>query len=175
MNNNFDDSVDFDTCEISDFYLEKQVKIKSGVLDLFIKFRINNIAYLIVLEAKLFSVEHDEQCRKYKEEFESLEKYKDYKKIYVYLSLDNNDVISSEEYLKITYQELIDNVYTPCSFKMKNKELVLSIDEYLRSFSLFFDEDWLDTRLIPITYMGKKLTLDLWNSYYEILSLLVEK
>ena len=52
MNNNFDDSVDFDTCEISDFYLEKQVKIKSGVLDLFIKFRINFDHKIALFETK---------------------------------------------------------------------------------------------------------------------------
>ena len=152
------------------FFLDtKEIRKKNSRLDLIVKCKINNILYLVVIEAKIFSGEDENQCKDYYDYLNKCEKYKEYKKIYVYLSLNDKDEISSDKFTKITYQELIDNVYEPCIKQIKKDNKVnnvcLSIDEYLKCFVSLYEYDSYH-KYIPITTKERKLIIDLWNKYY---------
>lgn len=153
---------------ISDIKVSTQKVITSGRLDLFVEFKINSKQYALVLEAKLSSLEYDEQCKRYKEELdESLKN--SHQLIYAYLSLDDKDQVSDDGYIHITYQDLIDMIYTPCSLKTQNKNMALSIEEYVKSFSCLYEENIIDNTLIPITYVGKELTIKVWKKFEKTL------
>ena len=171
-NNCFKDVDLLETNDITDIDVLTQKVIDSGKLDLFIQFNLNDKPYAIILEAKLFSTEHDEQCRKYKEELDlSLKNIHEI--VYVYLSLENKTHISSDDYIRITYQDMIDKLYIPCSFKIQNKEMTLSIEEYMKSFTSLYKLDDIDDTLIPITYTGKELTINLWIKHRQALQSLL--
>ena len=158
-----------DNYSIGDINVSKQKIINSGRLDLFVEFKLNDIQYALIIEAKLFSLEHDEQCDKYKKELDA-SLSGSHKLIYVYLSLDDKDTISSDGYVHITYQDLIDMVYTPCSFRVQNKDMLLSIEEYVKSFTSLYEQSDIDISLIPVTYIGKELTTNLWLRYNSTLN-----
>lgn len=171
-NKYFNDINLLDNYSISDIKVSKQKIINSGRLDLFVEFKLNDSQYALVLEAKLFSLEHNEQCKSYKEELDgSLSG--SHKLIYVYLSLDDKDTISSDGYVHITYQDLIDMVYTPCSFRIQNKDMLLSIEEYVKSFTSLYEQNDIDSSLIPVTYIGKELTTNLWLKHHSVLHTLL--
>ena len=171
-NNCFKDVDLLETNNITDIDVSTQKVIDSGRLDLFIQFNLNDKPYAIILEAKLFSSEHDEQCKKYKEELDSSLK-NTHEIVYVYLSLENETSISSDAYIRITYQDIIDNVYTPCSFKIHNKEMTLNIEEYMKSFTSLYKLDDIDASLIPVTYTGKELTTSLWIKHRQAIQRLL--
>lgn len=145
-----------------DVKLRKKL-IKSGIPDLFITFKYNNKKYLILMEAKLGSDEHDDQCMNYYNEVSSFSDF--YKKIFLYLTLDgrNPKSCNNNEYYSITYQELIDFVYDPLT-KEKYNNISLTVEEYLKGFnSLYFNGLVSDYKDIPITNSGRDLTIKLFN------------
>lgn len=168
--------------EIEDLYKYKieNVNVKTQVaidrknrLDLLIEFKINNKKYSIILENKIFSEEHNEQCQRYIEYFYNL-KNDDTNYIFVYLSLEKNPNFNcADRYICINYQELIDYVIEPCSYKCNNSNNnnVISLYYYLASFCKLFDYACLsnENRIIPITRYGKELTCKLEEKYGELL------
>ena len=150
--------------DLSNINVRTQVNLPSGRIDLLITFDTEaNEQYLIALEAKLDSYEHDDQCNNYRLDIESLEEYNSYKKVYLYLSLSNKDHISDEEnYLKITYQDLIDYVYEPCSYKSDDNSLSFTINEYINGFSSLYGKEK-SIEYIPITHEGERLTRAVWD------------
>lgn len=165
--------------DLSNIEIKTQERLPSGRIDLLIKFDVieneKKEKYLIALEAKFDSLEHDKQCENYRIDLENLVDYNSYKKTYLYLSLSKDDLISDEEhYLKITYQDLINYVYEPCSYKSYDNNLLLTLNDYINSFSgLYFNEKF-DINYIPITSEGRKLTLQLWNKNKKIIKEFVD-
>lgn len=160
--------------DISNIDIKPQAVLPSGKIDLIIKFNVveesQKDQYLIALEAKLDSTEHDSQCKNYRTDIEKLNDYKNYKKLYVYLGLSDEEKISDEEhYIKITYQDLIDYVYEPCSYKTDNNKLSTHIDEYITGFSSLYDKEKINIKNIPITNKAKDLTLAVWDKNKDIL------
>ena len=148
-----------------------QKELPRGRIDLIITFTAEGEDYLIALEAKLYSFEH-EQCDKYKEDIDK--KYKNYKKAYIYLSLGYDESLKGEEnYLKITYQDLIDYVYEPCSYRSDNNNLALTLNEYIIGFSSLYGTEK-DINYIPITSEGKKLTIAVWDNNKNIIKEFLE-
>ena len=148
-----------------------QKELPRGRIDLIITFTAEGEDYLIALEAKLYSFEH-EQCDKYKEDIDK--KYKNYKKAYIYLSLGYDESFKGEEnYLKITYQDLIDYVYEPCSYRSDNNNLALTLNEYIICFSSLYGPEK-DINYIPIASEGKKLTIAVWDNNKNIIKEFLE-
>ena len=144
---------------------------KNSKLDLLIESTINNKNYSIILENKLLSTEHDNQCQRYYNYYK--EESKDINYIFVFLSLEKEPNFKEDDkYICINYQELIDYVIEPCSYKCNNKkENIISLDSYLSSFSKLFNFIGLSNEdiIIPITKLGKELTHSLKQKYGNFL------
>ena len=79
---------ELDKYEIENLYVYSQVVLdKNNKLDLLIEFTINNKKYNIILENKLLSTEHDNQCQRYYNYYKE-ENNKDTNYIFVFLSLE---------------------------------------------------------------------------------------
>lgn len=188
LKNNDDDKtkhklkdIDFKNCVITEFDTKKQVYIDSGRLDLLIDFSIYNKInysekkYSIILENKVLSSERENQTKDYQDYYEknndgSIEY------IYVFLSLEKNVRLSSDgskygDYIKITYQELIDNVLEECSKKEDKNIVPINIDEYLKGFTYLCEFGYM-----PITSTLRKLSVAIYNNYSEeLINILNEK
>lgn len=164
---------ELNTYKIENLNVYSQVILnRNNKLDLFIEFAINNKEYNIILENKLLSIEHDNQCQRY---------YNYYKEngneninyIFVFLSLEKKpDFIEVDKYICINYQELIDYVIEPCNSKCNTKiNNIISLDCYLSSFTKLFDYIGLSNEkiIIPITKYGKELTQSLEQKYGDLL------
>lgn len=165
--------------KIEKINIKTQVAInRKNRLDLLIEFKINNKKYNIILENKMLSEEHDEQCKRYIEYFSNLED-DDTNYIFVYLSLEKEPKFNCvDKYICINYQELIDYVIEPCSYKCNdnNNNNVISLYYYLASFCKLFDYACLsnENRIIPTTKYGKELTCNLEEKYGELLINILE-
>lgn len=157
--------------ELENINVKSQEIIDNNRLDLLINFNLNNQNYNIVLENKVFSSEHDNQCERYYQYFMKNKNINSNKTnyIFVYLSLEKNPEFSCKEnYIKIGYQELVDYVIEPCSYKAISNSRIISLDTYLSSFSCFYD--YIDNCYdIPITNHGMELTIKLYNKYNKTL------
>lgn len=159
--------------KIENINVHSQVVLnKNNKLDLLIEFTINNKNYSIILENKLLSTEHDNQCQRYYNYYKE-EGNKDINYIFVFLSLEKEpNFKENDKYICINYQELIDCVIEPCSYKCNNKkENIISLDSYLSSFSKLFNFIGLSNEdiIIPITKLGKELTNNLKQKYGNFL------
>lgn len=165
--------------KIENINIKTQVAIdRKNRLDLLIEFKINNKKYNIILENKMLSEEHDEQCKRYIEYFSNLED-DDTNYIFVYLSLEKEPKFNCvDKYICINYQELIDYVIEPCSYKCNdnNNNNVISLYYYLASFCKLFDYACLsnENRIIPTTKYGKELTCNLEEKYGDLLINILE-
>lgn len=148
---------------VSNVEVLTQESIDVGRLDLLIKFKIDNENYNIILENKLFSEESSEnQTKRYKKYFDN-HFVKD-SNIFVFLSLDNNLKISSNDYIRIDYQELISYVLEPCSYLENNSLASISVEEYLKGFTYLCEFGYM-----PITSTLRKLSVAIYNNYCDIL------
>lgn len=145
--------------------VETQKVIKKNRLDLKIDFKVDDKDYSIILENKVFSDEHDDQCRKYYEYFMEDKPNDKTNYIFVYLSLEKKPNFDyKKEYICINYQELVTYVIEPSSYKSTNMNpRIISLDTYLSSFSKLYE--YLDASYdFPITRLGRELTINLYNS-----------
>lgn len=162
---------DLNKYDLEKIEVKSQKVIDKNRLDLLINFNLNNQNYSIVLENKILSSEHDNQCEKYYQYFMGTKdnNYNKTKYIFVYLSLEENPKFSCDEnYIKIGYQELIDYVIEPCSYKEVSNSRIISLEAYLSSFSCLYD--YIDYCYdIPITNYGKEISMKLYNKYGDLL------
>ena len=137
--------------------------------DLLINITINSVEYVIVIEAKLHSLESIDQCKNYETIISN--KYSDpIRKIYLFLDIDKGNKISSDKFIRITYSDLLKFIYTPCSFRLNDDVLLAQLEEYIKSFVEFYKYDNINYKYIPLSYEGEELTLNLWNKYNEVLN-----
>lgn len=115
---------------------------KSGKIDLVITLELEIDEAIqkvrIVLENKVYSKEHDNQCTTYYNFFSNSNKSekKLIDNIFCYLSIDKTDKISAEQnYIKFNYQELLDFVLIP----------IMSFSDILPSHLKFYVSDFIET------------------------------
>ncbi len=115
----------------------------------------------IFLENKVDSDEHDEQCKHYYE-YCSNKKDSNYYDVFVFLSIDKPQQLSCHKYIKITYQQLLDNILT----------LILMQGNYYPSTSVKYLQDFINT-ITSLKTNGKrqiamdKETKELLCKFYE--------
>lgn len=149
---------------VSNIEVLTQESIDVGIIDLLIKFNIENEKYNIIFENKLFSEESSEgQTKRYKEYFDN--HFSNDNNIYVFLSLDNNlEISAGNDYIRIDYQELISYVLEPCSYLEANSLASISVEEYLKGFTYLCEFGYM-----PITSTLRKLSVAIYNNYCDIL------
>lgn len=117
--------------------------------------------YLILLEAKMEARESGEnQCKDYYEKTD-----KTYLgKAFIYLSLSSSDKISDEEhYIKITYQDLIDDLYEP----FRKNDL---LNQYLKGFISLVKNNYIsDDFKMPINKKEEKLVEKIYNNNKNVI------
>jgi len=149
--------------DINNLSIKTREALQSGIPDLHIRFNINEKEYLILIEAKLQSDEQEKQTQRYYDDLKNV----NVEKIFIYLTLDGGKC-SCKEYELITYQELIDYVYTPLTF-IKSNDVALTVEEYLKSFNaLYYQEIFDNNDIIPMNYKSKELTLKLWEQHQKL-------
>lgn len=104
---------------------------KSDSLDLLIEINNKTNKRLIAIENKVYSNESNGQTAKYREAIESNEKYKDYKKMYIFLTRYGEEPEDSD-WTILTYSEIkniLENILKSC--KLDDKVSMI-IDDYIK-------------------------------------------
>ena len=165
------ENIDFDKpIDISHLRVSLRRPVKYGIVDLYISVSINKRDYLIILEAKFFSSEHGNQCDKY---FQSLKDISlDGEKVFLYLTL-NKEPCDSNEYLLLSYQDLIDYFYNPL-LSMPSKDVSISVEEYLKSFLIVYEDNYSNLSYYPTLMKGNELAISLWKKLMQYSDFLEE-
>lgn len=162
--------------------------------DMVITFEVDKKKYFILLEAKLFTAEHNKQCLKYYKYVEDNEKFNNYEeKVFLYLTLDGATPPSCTmydkyksttyqdgvtplgedvKYIPITYQDLIDYIYNPLSFT-ESKKTAISLDDYIKSFIELYYQ--LGSKYTVISYKGKMLTEQLLVKHSDTINTILDR
>ena len=152
--------------EIKNLNINIRKRLLNKIPDMSITFSLiqNNIEYkyLIILEAKLDSIEHDKQCDKYYNAVKELNNIDE--KIFIYLTL-NRSKCSNNNYNLISYQDLVDYIYLEL-LKYKSNKVLIPISDYLKTFNFLYNFKYTDINSYIIT--NKELTINLWNKLLEI-------
>jgi hypothetical protein len=162
--------------KIYDLKVDTQVCKKGKRVDLLISFMDESKkTFNIIIENKILSEENGKQCQDY---YGIYGKDNEGRNTYIYLSLETDPVVSCPQFICITYQQLFDYVIEPCSYRDKSNGNVLSLNDYLASYSQFYD--YMDEfclkdgkQVLPLTTYGKQLTLNLYNSHKDIVKKLL--
>lgn len=112
-----------------------------------------NDRYVIVIEDKTFTSEHNNQCKKYKDIMNSEEKYKDYTKYYVYLKIGNesfDDRIVNIGYQWVSRSELL---------------ATLKLHEHINSDLLHNYIDYLQKLENNFLSYKEDININNWSSY----------
>ena len=128
--------------------------------------------YLIFLEAKIEAGEsRKDQCKEYYDIAQ-----KDYpNSAFIYLSLSSDDEISAEQYIKITYQDLIDKLYEPLKEKIKNKNKDL-LNQYLKGFIYLVKDNYIsDNFKMPITEEIRTLVKEIYSKQQKNIDEFINK
>lgn len=166
---------DLDVLSNYSIYIKKvttQKTVNNCRPDLMVEFEIDKKPYELILENKLFSIEGDKQCERYEEE---LKKQQDgRKRIYVYLSLEENPEISGKLFKKttLTYKQLLENVLEPCSYMEEIRNNTLKIEEYIKGFTYLYE--YFSEEKLPIPKQLQSLALAIYNENKEILEDILE-
>ena len=115
--------------------------------DILITFCINEKKYLLIIENKVYSRENcvfvDDkkigQCKLYENLLENDKEYENYEKLYAYLTLDPDEDISSEKYVRRSYKKLLNEVLEKIVLK-DNIDNFNILEDYINSFKIFLIE-----------------------------------
>ena len=171
-------------------------KNNPGRIDIFLSFKIDdkeNIA--IIIENKIYALEttvdisNDIEAKKYYEakygkakvstleqvgqtllyQFWAETKLKDAKKIYVYLTPDDDNLCESKDYNYVTYQEIVDYVIDPILSKDMNNDIRFFINEYLRTICKPSTDEYNEETIIATSKEEKKYLKKLGKEYGELI------
>lgn len=124
----------------------------------------DNHKLICVIENKIYSKEHSEQLRRYKEIVEV--EYPDYQKMFVYLTIEGDEA-SEDDYLSINYHDIIKII----SHIIENKstsigqEVLIFISHYREMFRRYIMENSEIQEICRKIYKKHKKALDLIFEY----------
>lgn len=138
---------------------------KQARYDIYIETEINNVKSTIIIENKVLSTENENQTRKY------AEYSKDYENpILVYLS--NNDKSELDNFICITYQELLDYVIEPLYNYTENITTKQLLKDYIRILSHIEDKEGSVT--LAMSNEERNLLRNIYNENQEMFERMVE-
>lgn len=119
----------------------------------------------VLLENKVYSVEHDNQCTNYYNFF-SNQQFQNagvtYEDIYCFLAIDKNIEVSDKHFIKFNYQELLDSVLIP----------LVNYKQFIPQNLYFYITDFIDTLTTIKTDQKPQIAMTeeiraLLKSFYE--------
>ncbi len=143
-------------------FIETEVLREWRNIDILIKD--DNHKLICVIENKIYSKEHSEQLRRYKEIVEV--EYPDYQKMFVYLTIEGDEA-SEDDYLSINYHDIIKII----SHIIENKstsigqEVLIFISHYREMFRRYIMENSEIQEICRKIYKKHKKALDLIFEY----------
>lgn len=167
-------------CEVE---TEKFVKVNKskGRVDIFIDF--NSICcgkeqrVMLIIENKVYSCEHDSQTEIYHDYFDK-DEFDGVRKIYLFLTPPNHkNEADCKEYIHITYQDLMDNVFEPLLKKSDDASRAKTVlEEYVKSLTLPMDQlidcdgtKTLKSTILAISMEEKELLRKFWDNHKDLI------
>ena len=128
------------TAQVLDVKLEE--KTNGGRSDIAIKCNVSDgvksYKIRVVIENKVDSKEHDEQCENYEKHYSKQKEQDEFDNIYLFLApREPKDKLSSNKFIKITYQELLDAVLLPmmCYKSFYSERTINYLEEYINTIT----------------------------------------
>lgn len=144
-------------------------------IDITFRFTIDNQKYVIILEANEFIGEFTgysykgkliDQTELYRTLVEDQHEYQDCKKYYVFLSpVENPEISDSQNWIIITYQNLVDYVLSPCIAISSMSNISSMINEYIKNDFNFINKTGLGYFRLAIAPEEIRLVESLWKKY----------
>lgn len=157
--------------DVEEVTLEEQTKTQTsrGRSDISIKCIINKDKekkIRILIENKVDSSEHDEQCKKYEEFYEN---NNDYNTVYLFLAPDEPEKLSSDKFIKITYQDFLDSVLYPImSYRDQYlTKTVFYLEEFINTITSFRTEK--NNRILAMSEEVKNLLKEFFKNNRDLI------
>ena len=156
---------------------EKSVKVGGlkGRVDIFIECDVicqgKKEHLMLVIENKVYSCEHRSQTEIYHKFFEQFE---DSKKLYIFLTPPQHEHDADcEEYIHLTYQDLLDNIFEPLlNIPDVSPRTRLILDEYVKSLTVPMEQlvdcdgtKTLESTILAVSMKEKKVLRSFWDKY----------
>lgn len=144
----------FDLLDIdyNDFNIIREYKN----IDLLIKSNKNKIA--VCIENKIWTGEHDNQLNRYKEIID--EEYKDYMKIYLYLTPEGYEASDNENWANISYNDILE-IIEKLNLVQVNSKVQMLIEDYKKNIRRKIMDDFELKELCNKIYRKHKKAFDL--------------
>ena len=129
---------------------------------------------ICVIENKIYSKEHSNQLRRYKEIVEK--EYPNYQKMFVYLTIDGDEA-SEDDYLSLNYKDIINIISHIIENKRSSigEEIIIFITHYREMFRRYIMEDSDIQMICKKIYKKHKKALDLIFEYKPDLMMDISK
>ena len=154
VNKQIDQLEVFDLLDIdyNDFNIIREYKN----IDILIKSNKNKIA--VCIENKIWTGEHDNQLNRYKEIID--EEYKDYMKIYLYLTPDGYEASDNENWANISYNDILE-IIEKLNLDQVNSKVQMLIEDYKKIIRRKIMDDFELKELCNKIYRKHKKAFDL--------------
>lgn len=155
--------------DVEEVTLEEQTKTQTsrGRSDISIKCIINKEKIRILIENKVDSSEHNEQCLKYVDFYEN--NNDPYNTVYLFLAPDEPEKLSSDKFIKITYQDFLDSVLYPImSYRDQYlPKTVFYLEEFINTITSFRTEK--NNRILAMSEEVKSLLKEFFKNNRDLI------
>lgn len=156
---------------------EKHVKVGDlkGRVDIFVECDVvcGGMAehLMLIIENKVYSCEHRSQTEIYHKYFKQFEGSK---KVYIFLTPPQHEHDADcEEYIHLTYQDLLDNIFEPLlNMPALSPRTRLILDEYVKSLTVPMEQlvdcdgtKTLESAILAVSMKEKEVLRSFWDKY----------
>lgn len=179
------EDITISNCEVETEKFVKNSEKSKGRVDIFIDCNVilqgerqgEEKRVMLIIENKVYSCEHDSQTNVYHEYFDK-DEFDGIEKIYLFLTPPNHkNEADCKEYIHITYQDLMDNVFEPLLNKSdKTSRAKTILEEYVKSLTLPMDQlvdcdgtKTLKSTILAISMEEKELLRKFWDNHKDLI------
>lgn len=165
---------------IDSFNSNENISVSGGEIDLSFEFTIEKFKIKIIVENKVYSLEHKSQTQRY---YDSInEKYKDFTNFFVYLTpistLELEDLnepqCECKEYIQINYQILLDKIIVPLLKENIDSTTRYILEDYIMALSTPVNTNLIKNRYMAISTKESELLTMFWNENEDLILKAVE-
>ena len=173
--------ITINSCEVETEKFVKNSDDSKGRVDIFIDSSVisqgKEKRLMLIIENKVYSCEHRSQTEVYHKYFDK-DEYNDIIKIYIFLTPPSHkNEADCNEYIHITYQDLMDNVFEPLLKKSDNASRAkIILEEYVKSLTIPMDQlvdcdgtKTLQSTILAISMEEKELLRKFWDNHKDLI------